>query len=62
MSEVKPGQVWEHKNMGRRVEITGPGDAIGMWKWVPASGQRGVYGETSEYILLADYVLVKEAP
>ena len=57
-SEVKPGQVWQSKNMGWEVRVSHR-DHEGFW-WV--STKSGRYLPVREGILFDDYVLVKEAP
>jgi hypothetical protein len=66
---VKAGQVWQHKNSGRRLEIVrlGPeddaGSANGRWQWVP-EGYSPDHGThlTAESVLVDDFILVKDAP
>jgi len=60
---VKPGQVWQHKNMGSRWEVLHLPEMDNGKKWWPLqrvemSGSKTV----PEWLLLDDYVLVKEAP
>jgi len=61
MSEVKPGQVWESKNMGRRIQTVEKDTVRGhpWWKCRVESSTATV--EIYEWMLLEDYVLVKEA-
>jgi len=63
MSEVKPGQVWQNKNMGSQWTTCESPDVKGGRKWwalrrVGADGTKSV----PEWMLVDDYVLVKEAP
>lgn len=59
MTEVKPGQVWEHKNMGSRWAVLHREDD-GKWSLHSEDGRKS--NVIPEWMLLDDYVLVKEAP
>lgn len=56
---VKPGQVWQDKNMGRRWTVKAPEvDGDGYWM----ESESGTDKIVPEHILVDDYVLVTEAP
>lgn len=59
ISEVKPGQVWQSKNMGSRWTVLHQEDD-GKWSLHSEDGRKSRV--LPEWMLLEDYVLVKEAP
>lgn len=59
---VKPGQVWASKNSGKRIVITSPGERRHQWEWKELGAKAGNGAWIHEFLLVDDFVLVKEAP
>lgn len=58
-SQVKPGQTWESKNMGRRWTVLRQEDD-GKWDLHSEDGRASRV--LPEWMLVDDFILVKEAP
>ena len=58
-TQVKPGQVWQDKNLGRNWTVL-LREEDGKWSLHSEDGRRS--NVIPEWMLLDDYVLVKEAP
>lgn len=55
--EVKAGQVWQHKNSGRRWVVTEDGEA-----WVGITREDSLRDLVKKTVLVDDFILVKDAP
>lgn len=61
-THVRAGQVWQHKNSGRREEVVRESSFGYSWFVRPEGSENGDEGTIPEWILTDDYVLVKDAP